>query len=282
MLFEQNGPPAWRRAQAQVEAFLDSLDRQGAFAGAEPDESYFVICDERVNEPRTVAEGKVEGAVRLRHHQALRLSCLARHAPGRREPLPPGLTEPLCDRARTPRVGDRDRRAAWHLTERVNPRALRSDMPGGARHSSRRGRNLRRRRAARGPPGARPAGGSGAENRAREIEITMAPHPWRRRAHRISERHASTRRAGPAIARRRCHRHSRAGDASRPTRSRCVAVEAGAPLMCRSCRSASTLARHVDRARPRRRAHSLRCLFTRTGERALGTQDRGARRGRAQ
>jgi hypothetical protein len=25
-----------------------------------PEESYFVICDERVNEPRTIAEGKVK------------------------------------------------------------------------------------------------------------------------------------------------------------------------------------------------------------------------------
>src|SRR5690606_35388025 len=55
LIFEQNGPPAWQRAQRQVEAFLDSLDQQGAFAGSSPDESYFVICDERVNSPRTIA-----------------------------------------------------------------------------------------------------------------------------------------------------------------------------------------------------------------------------------
>src|SRR5690606_34918936 len=60
LIFEQNGPPAWQRAQGQVEAFLDSLDQQGAFAGSSPDESYFVICDERVNSPRTIAEGKVK------------------------------------------------------------------------------------------------------------------------------------------------------------------------------------------------------------------------------
>ena len=60
LMFEQNAEPAWRRAQQQVEAFLESLDAQGAFAGSMPEESYFVICDERVNEPRTVAEGKVK------------------------------------------------------------------------------------------------------------------------------------------------------------------------------------------------------------------------------
>ncbi len=60
LMFEQNGPAAWARAQAQVETFLESLDAQGAFAGSMAEESYFVICDERVNEPRTIAEGKVK------------------------------------------------------------------------------------------------------------------------------------------------------------------------------------------------------------------------------
>jgi phage tail sheath protein FI len=60
LMFEQNAEAAWMRAQAQVEAFLEALDSQGAFAGSVPEESYFVICDERVNEPRTIAEGKVK------------------------------------------------------------------------------------------------------------------------------------------------------------------------------------------------------------------------------
>lgn len=60
LIFEQNAPAAWKRAREQVEAFLESLDTQGAFAGSMPEESYFVICDERVNEPRTIAEGKVK------------------------------------------------------------------------------------------------------------------------------------------------------------------------------------------------------------------------------
>jgi uncharacterized protein len=60
MLFEQNVSSTWERARTQVESFLDGLDQQGAFAGSTPEESYFVICDERVNPPRTVAEGKVK------------------------------------------------------------------------------------------------------------------------------------------------------------------------------------------------------------------------------
>jgi len=59
-MFEQNAPAAWNRVREQVEMFLESLDAQGAFAGSVPEESYFVICDERVNEPRTIAEGKVK------------------------------------------------------------------------------------------------------------------------------------------------------------------------------------------------------------------------------
>jgi uncharacterized protein len=56
---EHNGAPLWERARAQVEAFLDELATQGAFAGAAAEESHFVIADERVNRPATVAEGKV-------------------------------------------------------------------------------------------------------------------------------------------------------------------------------------------------------------------------------
>ncbi|MBX5463504.1 MAG: phage tail sheath family protein [Steroidobacteraceae bacterium] len=60
LLFEPNAEPAWARAREQVTTFLDELDQQGAFAGSMPEESYFVICDERVNPPETVAEGKVK------------------------------------------------------------------------------------------------------------------------------------------------------------------------------------------------------------------------------
>jgi phage tail sheath protein FI len=41
-----------------VESFLDELAAQGAFAGAAAEESHFVIADERVNRPQTLAEGK--------------------------------------------------------------------------------------------------------------------------------------------------------------------------------------------------------------------------------
>ncbi len=58
VLLEHNGPSTWQRAHAQVESFLDGLAVQGAFAAAAAEESHFVIADERVNRPQTLAEGK--------------------------------------------------------------------------------------------------------------------------------------------------------------------------------------------------------------------------------
>ena len=58
VLLEHNGPATWGRARARADEFLDSLAAQGAFAGATARDSHFVICDERVNRPQTLAEGK--------------------------------------------------------------------------------------------------------------------------------------------------------------------------------------------------------------------------------
>jgi Bacteriophage tail sheath protein len=58
VLLEHNGPPTWERAQTRAEDFLHALAEQGAFAGATVADSYFVICDARVNSPKTLAEGK--------------------------------------------------------------------------------------------------------------------------------------------------------------------------------------------------------------------------------
>ncbi len=58
LLTAPNKPHVWAQAQAQVERFLEELSREGAFAGSRPQDSYFAICDERVNRRETVAEGK--------------------------------------------------------------------------------------------------------------------------------------------------------------------------------------------------------------------------------
>jgi phage tail sheath protein FI len=59
MLLERNRPDTWRQARAQVESFLEGLNGEGAFAGHDPHESYFVICDHRLNSPQSIAAGRV-------------------------------------------------------------------------------------------------------------------------------------------------------------------------------------------------------------------------------
>jgi hypothetical protein len=59
VVFETGGPELWQRATFQVEAFLDSLDHEGAFVGRNEDETFFVICDERINGPSEVRTGRV-------------------------------------------------------------------------------------------------------------------------------------------------------------------------------------------------------------------------------
>ena len=58
VVLEQNGPAVWERARHEAEEFLHALAEQSAFAGATVEDSYFVICDERVNGPQALAEGK--------------------------------------------------------------------------------------------------------------------------------------------------------------------------------------------------------------------------------
>jgi phage tail sheath protein FI len=54
-------PATWTALRGQVTAFLETLERDGAFAGRSPDESYFVICDHRVND----AAGKGPARIQL-------------------------------------------------------------------------------------------------------------------------------------------------------------------------------------------------------------------------
>ncbi|HEY4210430.1 MAG TPA: hypothetical protein VGM84_03015 [Steroidobacteraceae bacterium] len=57
-LLEPNTRATWDKAQLQADAFLQSLADSGAFSGGSPEESHFVIADERVNREQTLAEGK--------------------------------------------------------------------------------------------------------------------------------------------------------------------------------------------------------------------------------
>jgi hypothetical protein len=59
MLFERNAQPTWTMARAQVEAFLDSLYAEGAFVGRSGEQSYFVKCDERLNNEEQLKLGRI-------------------------------------------------------------------------------------------------------------------------------------------------------------------------------------------------------------------------------
>ena len=59
MLFEANDAATWRRATTQVRSFLASLEARGAFAGREPGDRWFMLCDERVNHERQRERGIV-------------------------------------------------------------------------------------------------------------------------------------------------------------------------------------------------------------------------------
>ncbi len=59
MVFEQNNPTTWARARSQVDAYLETLAQEGAFAGEAREERYFVVCDERVNRPQSIAAGRI-------------------------------------------------------------------------------------------------------------------------------------------------------------------------------------------------------------------------------
>jgi phage tail sheath protein FI len=59
MLLERQTQSTWTLARAQVEAFLDSLYVEGAFVGRSGEQSYFVVCDERINTEETLRAGKV-------------------------------------------------------------------------------------------------------------------------------------------------------------------------------------------------------------------------------
>jgi phage tail sheath protein FI len=59
MVFEPNEPPAWQRATQQLRDFMATLEERGAFAGREPGDRWFVVCDERVNRERHREQGIV-------------------------------------------------------------------------------------------------------------------------------------------------------------------------------------------------------------------------------
>ncbi len=59
MVFAQNAPGTWARGRSLVDAYLARCAAEGAFAGASAQERYFVVCDERINPPDSIAAGRI-------------------------------------------------------------------------------------------------------------------------------------------------------------------------------------------------------------------------------
>ena len=59
VVFEPNDLDLWQRVKRTAYAFLLGLWRQGALAGATPDQAFYVKCDEETNPPESVDEGKL-------------------------------------------------------------------------------------------------------------------------------------------------------------------------------------------------------------------------------
>lgn len=58
-VFEPNGRALWDRIVASLTLFMRDLFTRGAFAGAKPEEAFFVKCDEETNPPEIVDAGQV-------------------------------------------------------------------------------------------------------------------------------------------------------------------------------------------------------------------------------
>ncbi|QFT76052.1 phage tail sheath subtilisin-like domain-containing protein [Erythrobacter sp. THAF29] len=59
VVFEPNDKPLWKLIERDVSAFLNLLWRNGALAGATPEEAYFVRCDETTNPQESIDAGNV-------------------------------------------------------------------------------------------------------------------------------------------------------------------------------------------------------------------------------
>jgi hypothetical protein len=60
VVFVHGGALVWEQVRSQVTGFLEGLARDGAFAGRSAAENYFVVCDERLNDPAAVARGQLQ------------------------------------------------------------------------------------------------------------------------------------------------------------------------------------------------------------------------------
>ena len=65
VVFEPNDQPLWKSIRRDIGAFLTLLWRQGALAGASPEEAFFVKCDSETNPPDVIDAGQVVALIGL-------------------------------------------------------------------------------------------------------------------------------------------------------------------------------------------------------------------------
>jgi phage tail sheath protein FI len=58
-VFENNGPALWAKVTSQISSFLSNLFSQGYFAGSNPSQAFFVICDSSNNTNATIEAGQL-------------------------------------------------------------------------------------------------------------------------------------------------------------------------------------------------------------------------------
>ena len=58
-VFEPNSQELWGRVRRSVDQFLERLWREGAFQGRVPEEAYFVKCDDEINTPESIRQGRL-------------------------------------------------------------------------------------------------------------------------------------------------------------------------------------------------------------------------------
>jgi phage tail sheath protein FI len=56
-VFEPNGEQIWSQIRQQVSSFLHTLFREGALAGSQPDQAYYVKCDDQTTSPTDIQNG---------------------------------------------------------------------------------------------------------------------------------------------------------------------------------------------------------------------------------
>jgi phage tail sheath protein FI len=63
VVFEPNAEPLWARVRFSIQAFLETVWRNGALEGTSPEEAFFVVCDRSTMTQADIDNGRLICAV---------------------------------------------------------------------------------------------------------------------------------------------------------------------------------------------------------------------------